>query len=191
MKEGINDSRKESIVRYLMTSLSKKAIKVSQFCEASGIDPMSMSRIKKSEYWNKVSGPVWSHLNGIYEAQSFEDVMRGAISKFIPKSQSGGVKPKSKKNPKEEKPVESSYEKHMREERERFAKMKANTDQQEKEEHVDHSVMRIRRIPHSAIPISNQEKSEAGVIQQPDITVGMAIDALIKAGAKINISLEV
>jgi hypothetical protein len=211
-----------------MTNLSKKGVKMSHFAEMCGIDQVSLSKTKKEGTRHLVSANAWNHLNGIYETKSFDEVMQGSCIRFTPSK--GARKETIEKQRKindefmkqPSKTVESNYEKHIREEKERFEAMQKESKAliegetlEEKYYKEGLSSMKIKRLAEDPIvkeiveptksgplyarlssdgklyPKENPESPILSTLEQSEITVGMAIDALIKAGAKVSVSLEV
>ena len=84
-KKQLNRAKCASITAYIMNSLSSKGVKVSQFCEATGVDPVSMSRLKREDQHDKISRNMWELLGEIYDKQDFKGAMEGKY-KFTPKS---------------------------------------------------------------------------------------------------------
>lgn len=202
MSTESHETNKDHIVNYLMVNFSKKAVKASKFCEATGLDAASMSNIKNERNHHKVSANAWGYLEGIYDNKAFDKVMNGEYDRFVPQFASNRSKTKVDQKPKEDTVTETPYQKHQREERERFEAMKETPDLKDmKVKELSKTAVVERKKPTKVGPLygilspsgklSPKINPEIAELHESEITVGMAIDTLIKAGAKISISLEV
>ena len=189
-----DSTRQDHIVNYLMVNLSKKGVTMAKFAEASGIDQVSLSKTKKEATRHLVSSNAWEFLDRIYEAKAFDVVMGGGYGKFIP---SKGVR-STTPAPGLEKPIPSWERKiRMEEKQEKKTALEKpiNPEEFNRGMITDLSYMKIKKLSKTAVPLreepnENHYTGELHVLHESQITVGMAIDALIKAGAKISITLE-
>ncbi|MDA3918734.1 MAG: hypothetical protein PF690_17430 [Deltaproteobacteria bacterium] len=80
MKE-INSENKSHVVNYIMSNLSKKHVKISEFAEACGFSITYLYMIRAMND-SKVPEKLWKYLYGIYKDNQFDAIMRGEGPKY-------------------------------------------------------------------------------------------------------------
>jgi hypothetical protein len=189
LKNELTGHEQDNIVNYIMVNLSKKGVKMAQFAQATGIDQSSLSNIKKEETRHLVSANMWIYLDEIYRHKSFEAVMGGGYSKYVP------VKKWKSENIAKTSEVHSEAIEYPTLPSEAFAELKIKEAEMiggistiaddleamkiKKLPDIKEEKLALKNFPSASLPDSN-----------PDITVGQAIDILIKAGASLKVKIE-
>ena len=200
-KNEINGFKQGLIVNYLMTCFSRKGVKVSDFCKAAGVDPALISHMKKEESRKRVPVAMWDFFNEIYKKSAFDQVMEG---KYV--YEKGRRKKKADKEALHLEPIPVEVEKPIQ----HYALEDKKADPVKKTEKVipsvqfvnplrgltDTPVVRDAQITNTditppPITLKPSQYDIPPVLQEAEITIGTAIDVLIKAGAKLNISIEI
>ena len=190
MKTDISPEKQEQIVNYLMTNLSRKVIKISKFAELTGISATTFSSIKKEENRHVVSNNIWNYLDKIYEGRAFDVVISGGWNKFEPRKESK-IMPVSIKEMVHNKKCDDIKTDIQDIAMDQLADMRVKKipEQVINEKIRDAAYLEAKRSFQSSL--KNFAYAQLEALKESEITVGMAIDALIEAGAKINVTIEV
>lgn len=73
---------RNNAITYLMTSLSRKGVKVVDFCKITHISQSFISYMKNDRFHYRIPDAVWDFICEMYEKKSFEEVMSGGGPKL-------------------------------------------------------------------------------------------------------------
>jgi len=75
--KDLKSDQKHLITNYILSNLSSKGIKTTEFCKATGLTSPVISHMKKAETQGMVSNAVWKFLKRIHDEAGFDMAMQG------------------------------------------------------------------------------------------------------------------
>ncbi len=153
---------KHAITAYIITCLSRKGIKATELYAATGLPTNIISCMKNARLHHKVPESIWEFFREIYKKNDFDNVMAGHYP------YQGKSKKESSQQPEKEEEMELIQE--------------ATTADRKSNESDDS----LKLNAYSGTYKANQN----AYLVESEITVGAAIDALIKSGANISIDVK-
>lgn len=187
---------KNRIVDYIVVNLSKKAVKASDFCTAAGLPINLVSHMKNPAYHAKLGDAVWEFLEKVYQQAAFDKVVSRQL-----RYEGVRKKPEKKTEPSPEKEiVVTEIDKDLEKGTYNGVQnppMKPDVkDPEEGESPVNPSDLyktsdfNLKAKTGDKDPIDLTRKEAGTLLENTDISLGTAIDVLLKSGARFNISIQ-
>jgi hypothetical protein len=166
----VTDREKGAIQNYILIHLSKEHIKANWFLQKTGLDMGTISNLKKSSYWSKISNPAWNYLLDIYKENKFADVVAGEYPAFSKNKKKVKEQPSTPK----EIPNETSPE---------LLK--------EKDEIPTEEMLYKKNTPPNIVPVTKEQRELLLKTFTAEMTTGQIIDILIEKGLKVEFKFSI
>jgi hypothetical protein len=162
--EQLSHNQKVILSSYLLGELRSRGIKANEFCRVSGLDSSYVSHLRKEDNWYRISGSVWDWLNNVHHKGLFDEVLEGRYE-FV-----------------------SVHPGRVAGEVERGVRRKVSNEVGDASDGLEGFKDKCSNAVIAGVVTTGKEVIKS--INKP-LSTGELIDALIKAGAKLEIHLTI